>query len=324
MKLLCTLLIMLTILVAGCSTVEEPKQLCNAPYIEFMAGECCLDADNNSICDSDETVVETTENSTPKEDPEIVAVKFANALEKGDYSYVYSRLNPRLKNKRSESEFDSVMSYVASFEPAAMRLDDVKVISENEAYAYYTISSGIVKTETPTIEMVYFNDKWVFSLFSLYFDDERIMKEVCDKNKDNVCMKTMHTITNNSIFCVRWLATTIDVAEEISCLKSHGVNRDKTEINRECSKLNVFDRKECRITFGIQPGGDILPFITNCESPHDFVCHNINKFCVPVDCKDGVENIRPENRVCFDRGYYKSDYYDTFQGLGYKLDRECN
>ncbi|MBT3406554.1 hypothetical protein HN419_05305 [Candidatus Woesearchaeota archaeon] len=54
MKKLYFLLLITIIAAIGCSTVEEPKQLCNAPYIEFMAGECCLDADNNSICDSDE------------------------------------------------------------------------------------------------------------------------------------------------------------------------------------------------------------------------------------------------------------------------------
>ncbi|MFH1637603.1 MAG: hypothetical protein ABIB71_04230 [Candidatus Woesearchaeota archaeon] len=34
------------------------EQLCKAPYYEYMAGECCLDANANGICDRDESPAE--------------------------------------------------------------------------------------------------------------------------------------------------------------------------------------------------------------------------------------------------------------------------
>lgn len=36
------------------SSINESKIVCNPPYIRH-AEDCCLDVDNNSICDSDET-----------------------------------------------------------------------------------------------------------------------------------------------------------------------------------------------------------------------------------------------------------------------------
>ena len=60
---------LLCIFLTGCQLVDSDKTeagdsdeiVCDSPYIRHAA-ECCLDVDNNSICDSDEVVVE--ENNT--------------------------------------------------------------------------------------------------------------------------------------------------------------------------------------------------------------------------------------------------------------------
>lgn len=68
-KILFSVLIMLVLL--GCSAqlpeqeqqpvikVEQPT--CKTPYIEFKVGECCLDTNNNAVCDTDETTEEQAE-----------------------------------------------------------------------------------------------------------------------------------------------------------------------------------------------------------------------------------------------------------------------
>lgn len=48
------------LLVVGACAPKVTKPLCNTPYIEFKAGECCLDSDNNKICDSDEVKKEAS------------------------------------------------------------------------------------------------------------------------------------------------------------------------------------------------------------------------------------------------------------------------
>jgi len=54
------LLILVTILLATILLIScTPQQpFCKNPYIEFQTGQCCLDANSNSICDRDEEVEE--------------------------------------------------------------------------------------------------------------------------------------------------------------------------------------------------------------------------------------------------------------------------
>ena len=69
------LLSILLIIVAGCSTTPQneanakDKIVCNSPYIRMGLG-CCLDSNDNNICDKDETekqVSNSNENSNDKE-----------------------------------------------------------------------------------------------------------------------------------------------------------------------------------------------------------------------------------------------------------------
>lgn len=57
-RLLFALLIISLIVLNGCANETGEKPLCNKPYFEYMIGQCCLDADDNKICDKDETVKE--------------------------------------------------------------------------------------------------------------------------------------------------------------------------------------------------------------------------------------------------------------------------
>lgn len=52
-------LIIIVLFMISCSPKEEIKEpICKAPYFEWKQGECCLDANNNFICDWDETKTE--------------------------------------------------------------------------------------------------------------------------------------------------------------------------------------------------------------------------------------------------------------------------
>jgi len=55
-KILLVLGLILVLILAGCKS-SEPVALeptCTKPYFEYQLGVCCLDLDNNKVCDSDE------------------------------------------------------------------------------------------------------------------------------------------------------------------------------------------------------------------------------------------------------------------------------
>jgi len=81
LKYLSLFLVILIFFISACSNANTPtgnvilepeKSVCNKPYFEFKNNECCLDKDDNSICDKDEQTVETLEvKETLKPEPEI-------------------------------------------------------------------------------------------------------------------------------------------------------------------------------------------------------------------------------------------------------------
>jgi len=83
-------LLFILIFVVACGTTQETKTItigdpiqresvCNKPYYEYKAGECCLDKDANKVCDADEVTEEIVEEiivEEPEEKPkEIVSEK---------------------------------------------------------------------------------------------------------------------------------------------------------------------------------------------------------------------------------------------------------
>jgi len=63
------LLLILVILLAACTQSTQSEPLCKSPYIEYKVGDCCLDANDNNICDTDEKQPE------PKSEPVAEVVK---------------------------------------------------------------------------------------------------------------------------------------------------------------------------------------------------------------------------------------------------------
>ena len=60
-------LVLLSLFLVGCETKEVVKVNCEKPYI-LVGTDCCLDKDDNSICDKDEQVPEIKEVKETKED----------------------------------------------------------------------------------------------------------------------------------------------------------------------------------------------------------------------------------------------------------------
>ena len=73
-KKLVMLFLVLVVFVSACTTsytgnavLENTQEsICNKPYIEYMSGKCCLDADSNMICDVDEKSLEQETEPLPE------------------------------------------------------------------------------------------------------------------------------------------------------------------------------------------------------------------------------------------------------------------
>ncbi len=59
MKIILFGILIIVLLINGCGqedvNIGIPTSICKSPYIEYKVGECCVDTNNNSICDNDET-----------------------------------------------------------------------------------------------------------------------------------------------------------------------------------------------------------------------------------------------------------------------------
>ena len=134
MKLGSVFFVALIVLLASCSSAPE-QVVCNKPYIQ-VGSQCCLDQNDNSICDSDETVIdaqpeeENTEEvaENPVEEIKLTAqdkleaTNFAQRLsrnwEKNEWSEIYAVILDEEKEVVSEKEFVFFMDIVSVYSKA--------------------------------------------------------------------------------------------------------------------------------------------------------------------------------------------------------------
>ena len=80
-KWLILVLVMLVACQPAAQAPEEPETVCNPPYFEFKQGECCLDEDDNKICDRDEESI-AEKPIPPTEKVETIEVAPAQPIQK--------------------------------------------------------------------------------------------------------------------------------------------------------------------------------------------------------------------------------------------------
>jgi len=71
-RIILVIISIVLLVLAGCVTqqpVVQEEPFCTSPYFEYKKGECCLDANSNNICDTDEDQKEVMVTPEPKPDP---------------------------------------------------------------------------------------------------------------------------------------------------------------------------------------------------------------------------------------------------------------
>ncbi len=172
--LLVILIILLVVVGCGQQTTEK---ICNSPYFEYQTGQCCVDQNSNSICDTDEQQQEldtvTDSNVEVEEFAEKIVYYMSNAECDTLYNYLYSPY----KENTTEGNFTGVCNYLIY--ELSFKLDKVTKIEDNLYSAYINIVS---KDYFETMELIRVDDRFEYKFFGEYlgFAD---LREFCNARR---------------------------------------------------------------------------------------------------------------------------------------------
>lgn len=173
--LLAILIILLVVIGCGQQSAETIKT-CNPPYFEYQTGQCCLDQNSNSICDTDEQQ-ETAVVAVPNAEAEEFAEKIVYYMSNAECDKLYTYLYTEYKENTTEGNFTGVCNYLLY--GLSFKLDKVTKIEENLYSAYINIVS---KDYFETMEIVKIEQGFEYKFFGEYlgFAD---LREFCNARR---------------------------------------------------------------------------------------------------------------------------------------------
>lgn len=105
-----------------------------------------------------------------KENVEAVAQKFSVELQNSNWEDLYDLFTPELKAMRNKEDFVKYISIKGSpLESNYLIFDKVVMQGDNEAYAYYTFSTGVLESKIPPMHLVFTTEGWRVDAFISYF-----------------------------------------------------------------------------------------------------------------------------------------------------------
>ena len=108
-----------------------------------------------------------------KENAEAVAQDFAIKHHNSNWEELYELFTPELKTMRSKESFVNYISKKGlPAEGVYLIFDKVVMQGDNEAYAYYTLSSGVLDAKMPPMRLVFTSEGWRVDGSASYFTDE--------------------------------------------------------------------------------------------------------------------------------------------------------
>ncbi len=122
-----------------------------------------------------------------KGNAEAVAQGFAIDLQNSNYETLYELFTPELKKQRSKENFVRYISGKGSpLENSYFIFDKVVMQGDNEAYAYYTLSGGILESKMPPIPLVFTSEGWRIDGFVSYFTEGCLSDYDCESNRQEI------------------------------------------------------------------------------------------------------------------------------------------
>ncbi len=239
--------IVFIVILSGCISEKEQKNNCNSPYIQ-VSDRCCLDQDNNSICDEDEKLTEEkevpeeelpvviespgeldeTKNETPKVN-EIDSVKSWCLTWVGRGDAVVRGGEAVAKNNDVKKHNDRFMCHNWYSLGTEGRVDVYWTKNEEEVYKVTTYSDGTIE------EIKFINGTEIKGTDELK-EEFAACDGIADFNKRDACYTNLAVSKGDVSICNKIIMRGKD-----DCVKAVAISDENMLI---CNRINAGDIKD--------------------------------------------------------------------------------
>jgi len=215
-----------------------------------------------SGCGQEEITESTYSELKTREGAEKTAERFARYWEQKDPNSMYDFFIPLLKEKRNKEDFSKFFLASENETTPVIRLDQIRMDSEDVVYAYYTVSSSIFDAKAPAMKLEYIDGRWLVNGFVTFFT------ETCsEKCIELECKK--FSCSKETEFKCKYENSDCPCNTEWDCPNDRPVC-----IGNNCQAIECKDDKDCK------PSQE---FIDNCESKA--VRFTAKNWCSYGECK---------------------------------------
>ncbi len=268
----------LSLMLAGC----DQKMVCSPPNV-MIGNSCCLDADNNQICDTWEETEEEPEIVSTEPEPEtesegpdeyeLFAETFAETWNRKSYNALRNLFVDDFSKRFSGPEFN----FLARKVDAKLGIDGITLTGVDEDTATYSLLIG-GRTETVTADIDETDDGMKHDVF--YFFEELDADSAC--GSDEECFMSFAKISGDRNYC--------DKAGKLKgeCVASFGVADSMIVKIDNCLEITeMYSRADCLTRLAVNEN-DVEP----CWQ----VTHDKQRF----ECMGSVAASRDDYLVCAD------------------------
>jgi len=197
------LIIILSVLLAGCSTCPSSCDDNNICTTDFCSNQtdykcehkkitnCCLsdeDCSTNKVCENNKC--EYSNDFLTREAVK-VAQGFSIAWQQENYANAYDFIDPALQSLRNKQEFIKFVKSSQELSKFILIYDKVVLQNKDLAYAYYSFSGeSVFQPKTPAIEMNWINGEWRINGLNDYFINKCVVSSCSDEIENT--LNTVH------------------------------------------------------------------------------------------------------------------------------------
>ncbi len=162
--------------------------------IVFISG--CIQQTDKLITDTKSDEIQKPLTGT-KDGAEKTAVEFSVFMSKQNYGDVYKLLIPEIQNLYNSKDFSDIM--YDKFKDADFIYDKTVLISNNEAYAYYKLKSGIIETSIEPIKLEFYNGEWrINALVGMSYDIQQKKESEAELSKHKYFFRVGEEAVNDN------------------------------------------------------------------------------------------------------------------------------
>lgn len=292
------------VLVTGCTQ----RMMCSPPNV-MIGNSCCLDADENNVCDTwededEEVEIVSTEKvaepaSEAQSDYELFAETFASTWDRKSYNALRNLFVDDFSKRFSGAEF----SFLARKVDAKLGLKSIALKSVEDDTATYEIVVG-GRTETVSADMDETDDGVKHEMF--YFFEELDADSAC--GADSECFLSYARISGDRNYC--------DKAGDLKgeCVATFGVDDSMVAKIDSCLEITeMYDRAECLTRLAVNEN-DIEPCWQATYDKQMFECmgevaaaREDYEVCKEFISSRGTSGTRLQHAYCI-QGYVKVTY----------------